>query len=385
MLGNKVIVSVAPNVFVFTDSTATARPTRKRSCSRRSALPQHDHSTHAFVFGPDGKLYWNVGNEGHAVHDKNGKPIVDLAGNIVNDSGKPYRQGMVFRCNLDGGDFETLAHNFRNNYEVAVDSFGTLWQSDNDDDGNQGVRINYVMEFGNYGYVDELTGAGWQAPRTNIETEIPLRHWHQNDPGVVPNLLQTGGGSPTGICIYEGTLLPEVFRNQVIHCDAGPNIVRAYPVKENGAGYTAESREPSAKAPATVGSDRATSALRPDGSLIVADWYDPGVGGHAMGDTDKGRIFRLAPPGAKYVVPKLDVSTVDGAITALKSPNHDAALPGLDGPPSVRRQRRSRAGENVPRRPEPAVPCPRLVAPEQASRQGHRLPESRGARRRTTT
>ncbi len=68
---------------------------------------------------------------------------------------------MVFRCDLDGSNFEVLAHNFRNNYELAVDSFGTLWQSDNDDDGNRGVRINYVMEYGNYGYRDEMTGAGW--------------------------------------------------------------------------------------------------------------------------------------------------------------------------------------------------------------------------------
>ena len=60
------------------------------------------------------------------------------------------------------------------------------------------MRINYVMEYGNYGYKDEMTGAGWQTPRTNMEEEIPLRHWHLNDPGVVPNLLQTGAGSPTG-------------------------------------------------------------------------------------------------------------------------------------------------------------------------------------------
>ena len=120
-----------------------------------------------------------------------------------------------------------------------------------------------------------------------------------------------------------GRLLPEVFRNQVIHCDAGPNVVRAYPVKENGAGYTAEvvnllegTRDRWFR-PSDV-------CVAPDGSLIVADWYDPGVGGHAMGDIDKGRIFRIAPPGANYVVPKLDVSTVDGAITALKSPNQDA-------------------------------------------------------------
>ena len=106
---------------------------------------------------------------------------------------------MVFRCNVDGSDVEVLAHNFRNNYEVAVDSFGTLWQSDNDDDGNRAVRLNYVMEFGNFGYTDEITGAGWQTKRSNLEEHIPHRHWHQNDPGVVPNLLLTGAGAPTGI------------------------------------------------------------------------------------------------------------------------------------------------------------------------------------------
>jgi hypothetical protein len=77
-----------------------------------------------------------------------------------------------------------------------------------------------------------MTGAGWQANRTNIEDSIPLRHWHLNDPGVVPNLLQTGAGSPTGMVIYEGSLLPKEFQNQMIHCDAGPNVVRAYSVKK---------------------------------------------------------------------------------------------------------------------------------------------------------
>ena len=104
-------------------------------------------------------------------------------------------------------ELETLGWNFRNNYEVNVDSFGTIWQSDNDDDGNQGVRINYVMEFGNYGYSDEITGAGWQQKRSDMEVDAngrqdkPRLHWHQNSPGVVPNLLGTGNGSPTGICI----------------------------------------------------------------------------------------------------------------------------------------------------------------------------------------
>ncbi|MGH7199433.1 MAG: PVC-type heme-binding CxxCH protein, partial [Planctomycetaceae bacterium] len=63
--------------------------------------------------------------------------------------------------------------------------------------------------------------------------------------------------------------------------------------------------------------------VAPDGSLIVADWYDPGVGGHRMGDIEKGRLFRIAPPeaAAKYETPNYDFDSVAGAIAALKSPN----------------------------------------------------------------
>ncbi|HKB39984.1 MAG TPA: PVC-type heme-binding CxxCH protein [Gemmataceae bacterium] len=320
VLGNKVIVSCSPNVFVFT-TDENDRVLKKEVLFTKTGQPQHDHSAHTFLFGPDGKLYWNFGNTGQRVHDKNGKLVIDRAGNAVADGGKPYFGGMAFRCDMDGSNFEVLAHNFRNNYEVTVDSFGTLWQSDNDDDGNRGVRINYVMEYGNYGYLDEMTGAGWQAPRTNMEKEIPLRHWHLNDPGVVPNLLQTGQGSPTGICVYEGDLLPKVFRNQVIHCDAGPSIVRAYPVTKDGAGYSASvvnildgSRKNNWFRPADV-------CVAPDGSLFVTDWYDPGVGGHAQRDSNRGRIFRVAPPSVKYKVPKFDLKTAEGAARALENPN----------------------------------------------------------------
>jgi putative membrane-bound dehydrogenase-like protein len=320
VLGNRVLVSVAPNVFVFTDENGDGKADKKEVLIAKSGTPQHDHSLHAVVFGPDGKLYWNAGNSTHEVCDKQGRVIRDLAGNLVQGDGRPYRQGMVFRMNADGSQFEVLGHNFRNNYEVAVDSFGTLWQSDNDDDGNRGVRINYVMEFGNFGYTDEMTGASWSMARTNIEAEIPQRHWHQNDPGVVPNLLVTGAGSPTGICVYEGSLLPPVFRNQVIHTDAGPNVCRAYPATVDGAGYKAEivniltGTRDNWFRPSDV-------CVAPDGSLIVADWYDPGVGGHRMGDIDKGRIFRVAPPKTAYQAPKLDLSSADGAIEGLKSPN----------------------------------------------------------------
>ncbi len=118
VLGNKVIVSVAPNVFVFTDENGDDVPDKKELLFTNVGQPQHDHSTHSFVFGPDGKMYWNVGNTGGKVCDKDGKQIVDMQGNPVVDNGKPYFGGMPFRCNLDGSEFEVLGHNFRNNYET---------------------------------------------------------------------------------------------------------------------------------------------------------------------------------------------------------------------------------------------------------------------------
>ncbi|QMU31270.1 PVC-type heme-binding CxxCH protein [Adhaeribacter radiodurans] len=320
VLGNKAIVSVSPNVFILTDTDGDDKADKKELLFTGLGGEQHDHAVHAFTFGPDGKLYFNFGNEGKQIKDKDGKPLVDREGNEIADNGKPYRQGMAFRCDMDGSNIEVLANNFRNNYEIAVDSYGTLWQSDNDDDGNRGVRINYVMPYGNYGFRDQMTGASWQSPRTNMEEEIPLRHWHLNDPGVVPNLLQTGAGSPTGMVVYEGNLLPATFQGQMIHSDAGPNVVRAYPVQNDGAGYKAEivnilkTKEDKWFRPSDV-------TIAPDGSLFVADWYDPGVGGHQVGDLAKGRIFRIAPPGSAYSVPKLDLSTPAGAAVALKSPN----------------------------------------------------------------
>lgn len=318
LIGNRVLVSQSPYVWAFYDDNGDDSADRKEIVFQGISGEQHDHGMHAFTSGPDGKLYFNFGNAGVSLRDKNNKPVIDQYGDSI---GSPkYKQGMVFRCDPDGSNVERLAHNFRNNYEVAVDSYGTMWQSDNDDDGNRGVRINYVMDYGNYGYTDEMTGASWTSNRTNIEDSIPYQHWHLNDPGVVPNLLQTGAGSPTGMVVYEGTLLPEKFRNQMIHCEPGQNVVRAYPVQKNGAGYTA-SIENILSGEKDQWFRPSDVCVAPDGSLIVADWYDPVVGGHDARDKESGRIYRIAPKDAKYIMPSFDYTTADGAVKALQNPN----------------------------------------------------------------
>lgn len=319
VMGNQALVSQSPYLWLFSDTNGDDRADKKEIVLEGVGGRQHDHGLHAVVFGPDGKFYFNFGNSGETLKDRNGATIRDREGREI--SLQNYRQGMVFRCDADFTNFEVMGHNFRNNYEVALDSYGTMWQSDNDDDGNKAVRINYVMDYGNYGYTDEMTGAGWQTNRTNLEAEIPQRHWHLNDPGVVPNLLQTGSGSPCGMAVYEGDLLPEQFRGQPIHAEAGHNVVRAYAKEPSGAGYKAQivnvlkSETDQWFRPSDV-------CVAPDGSLFVADWYDPGVGGHQAGDQNRGRVFRVAPPSAaKYIWAKPDYSSVENALAALANPN----------------------------------------------------------------
>lgn len=143
-----------------------------------------------------------------------------------------------------------------------------------------------------------------------------------NDPGVVPNLLVTGSGSPTGIFIYEGQALPQKYHNGLFLADAGTNEVSSYTVSNNGAGYSIAENvilDASAKDMWFRPSDICAA---PDGSVFVADWYDTGVGGHFIGDLDKGRIYRIASNGMKYSIPKYDFGNIETCIVALKNPSN---------------------------------------------------------------
>jgi putative heme-binding domain-containing protein len=59
----------------------------------------------------------------------------------------------------------------------------------------------------------------------------------------------------------------------------------------------------------------------PDGSLMVADWYDGGVGGHAFRDQTTGRIYRIANKGGNHDAVRFDFTKPEGIAAALMSPN----------------------------------------------------------------
>ncbi|HFC00968.1 MAG TPA: dehydrogenase, partial [Phaeodactylibacter sp.] len=282
VLGNKVIISDSPNVFVFTDENNDLVADKKELLFSNIGGENHDHGIHACVFGPDGKLYFTGGNVIDQIADKTGHTL------IARDSGD-FVEGLVFRCNEDGSNLEVVADNFRNNFELAIDSYGNIWQTDNDDDGTQSCRVNYVVPFGNYGYVDQVTKKKWRTFRVGMHTKISKRHWHQNDPGVFPNMMETGSGGPSGLIVYEGKLLPPPFRQQMINAMPGHQELSAYTHKKQAAGFITK------KINLLKSEDKwcrpVDLAVAPDGSLFMADWYDSSMGGHYFDDTQSGRIF----------------------------------------------------------------------------------------------
>ena len=298
--GYKVFVCQSPDILVFEDKDGDGKadgPPKKLLTGFGGV--DHDHGVHGILIGPDLKLYFSVGDTGvHGLQSSDGK------GRKWTSNDTDCRAGTIWRCDLDGKNLELIAHNFRNEYEPCVDSFGTVFVSDNDDDGNQQTRICYVMPGGDYGY----------HPRGPGQT-----HWHEEQPGVVPKILRTYFGSPTGMCVYEGTLLPKKYWGQLLHTDAGPRHVRCYHLKPQGAGYDVDRED---MVTSTDNWFRPSDVcVAPDGSVFVCDWYDPGVGGHGMGDTTRGRVYRLAPKGHKYSVPKVDLGSKEGILAALGSPN----------------------------------------------------------------
>ncbi len=304
--GDQAFFGVAPQFWRF-DGASAKDPIGKNktillngfhNSGRTTGWVDHDHTIHGLMLGPDGRMYFTVGNEGMKVTDKSG---------VLHH---PHGGAMV-RMNLDGTRMRILADNFRNPYELCVDSYGRVFCSDNDDDGNAQCRICYVIDGGDYGYRHNPA----------LPPSPTRHHWREDVPGVTPKILRTFAGSPCGIITYEGKLFPERFRGSLIHCDCGaPQVVRAYHLKPAGSGFTCEVEN------LVTSTDKwfrpVDVAHAPDGSLYIADWYDSGVGGHGYRDKILGRIYHLtvkgAPPPAKTPAP--DLKTVPGLLSSLMSP-----------------------------------------------------------------
>ena len=316
--GAKVYVGNSPDILVFEDTDGDDKADKKSVLLTGFGGVDSDHGVHGMTLGLDGKLYFTHGDGCCSFEAKDGShptrnfDVVDASGRHVSSS----NLANTLRVNRDGTEFEILADRQRNNYETSLNAFGNAFTSDNDDDGNRGSRVIWVMDGGSYGY----------------RTPGSPRHWGEEVPGIVPKLVGTGNGSPCGIMVYEGSLLGAPYKGGLFEADAGTRQINFFPIQRHASSFRTDYK-------VLLGSDDpwfrpVDMTAAPDGSIFVADWYDAGVGGHAFRDQDTGRIYRVAPKGSKPSIARPDFATIPGLIALLKSPvvaSQDAARRSLIG------------------------------------------------------
>ena len=371
VIDNKIVVSQPPDLIVYTDVDRNQRfdpavDTREALLTGFQGI-NHDHSLHSVTVGPDGKWLFNSGNTGGMFTDKSGKTFrvfgsyrPDPVGpfKFPNDpaqwAGKPSDDGHVYvggftvRMNPDATNAEIIGFNYRNSYEQSVSSLGDVFQNDNDDP--PACRVSWVMEYANFGFSSNDGQRTWQADRRAGQS-VPTAEWRQEDPGIMPAGDVYGGGSPTGNVFYENGALGDGWIGTFFAADAGRNEIFSYQPTRSGAGFaldrkiflTSNVKQQYAGSDFIGGTTTAKGAIEtmfrpsdiavgPDGAIYVSDWIDARVGGHQdLDDSLSGAIYRIAPKGFVSRPPTFDPSTVDGLITALRSPAVNVRAIGFYG------------------------------------------------------
>lgn len=235
------------------------------------------HDLHGLISGPDGRLYFSIGDRGAFITLPNGKTL---------DSSEA---GAVFRCELDGSNLEIIHTGLRNPQELAFDDHGNLWTVDNNSDGGDPARVVYVAEGGDSGW-----RIGWQfLEQPNARGSwISERLCYEDFPGraayALPPVTSQVGNGPSGLAFDPGGILPTEWRGRffLANFSGNPNSgIYAFKVRPKGAGFELEKN------------DRLWWNFLPtdvdfgyDGSIYATDWINGWDG------TGMGRLYRLYQP-----------------------------------------------------------------------------------------
>ena len=233
------------------------------------------HDMHGLAIGPDGKLYYSIGDR--AAH------VVTPTNTIANPD-----TGSVFRCDLDGSHVELFATGLRNPQDLLFTENGDLFTGDNDCDQGDMERLVHVVEGGDSGW-----RVGYQhAPMGNAGSWNRERLWLPRFPGQAANHLAPIANiedGPSGITYYPGTGLNDSYRGTLFITTFVGNVSRsgifAYKLKPAGASYAIDTAQ------RFLGGALPTDVkFGPDGRLYWSDWAD------GWPKSKRGRIYAISDP-----------------------------------------------------------------------------------------
>jgi quinoprotein glucose dehydrogenase len=234
------------------------------------------HDLHGLRFGPDGKLYFSIGDRGLNVHDAE-KPVV------MPDCGG------VLRCNPDGSNLEIYAAGLRNPQELAFDEFGDLFTVDNNSDAGDKVRCVYVVQNGDSGWrigYQFTTAEGIRGPWMAEKMDDPP--WDGQPAWIVPPVANIANG-PSGLTYYPGVGLPERYNGHFFLCDfrgaSGDSGIHSFACKPKGASFEMVDRSQFIWSVLATDVDFGT-----DCAIYLTDWVD------GWEKPNKGRIWKVTYP-----------------------------------------------------------------------------------------
>ena len=282
------------------DATPAERTVLSTGYGARVAFRGHD--MHGLVLGPDGRLYFTIGDRGYKVEYKDGEGKTHVAHDPAS--------GAVFRCEPDGSGLEVFATGLRNPQEIAFDDLGNLFTVDNNSDAGDKARLVHVMPGSDSGWNMAFQYLGDRGPwhREKI--------WHlantSQPAGLVPPLAHIGAG-PSGFAAYPGSGLPAHFDGRFLLADfrGGPagSSVRSFRLRPKGASFEPFDEEETFKNVLATDVE-----FGPDGAVWVSDWVQ---GWNGEG---KGRIWRFTPSEPQTTGDDDVATLLAGNWSALASP-----------------------------------------------------------------
>lgn len=273
--GNKTYLTSIPDLWLLEDTKNQGKADKRSSLHHGFGvhIAFIGHDLHGLTMGPDGKIYFSVGDRGTSL--KSPSPTIHL----------PH-MGAVFRCDLDGSNLEVFHKGLRNPQELAFDAYGNLFTGDNNSDAGDQARITYLVPGGD---------SGWRCGYQYIEKPNARGPWNSEllwkprfegqSAYIIPPLLNLGSG-PSGLTFYPGTGFDSRYNDHFFLCDfrgsPGNSGIWSFKFLPDGAGFKVD--DPKQFLWSILCTD---AEFGPDGALYVSDWVD------GWNKTGKGRLYRL--------------------------------------------------------------------------------------------